>query len=77
MYTEKKIEKADAPIFVGLDARYGKDKTRVFFAVGLTDTLRVLDKADAATFEPYKGDDIDARDKNSSFNFGTRRGGRN
>ena len=44
-----------------------------FFVGGRIDAVSF----DAATFEIFKGDNIDARDKNSHFNFGRARGPRN
>ncbi|HMS41215.1 MAG TPA: DKNYY domain-containing protein [Pyrinomonadaceae bacterium] len=71
-WCDKKMENVDIASFVGLNHHYAKDKNKVYFAAGNLNLPRILEKADAATFEIVKNEDgIDAKDKDNFFNFGT------
>jgi hypothetical protein len=74
---DHKLKDVDAPSFVGLSARYAKDKHKVYFSVSCEEYLSVVDGADPASFELSSGDGVDAIDKNNRYNFGTNRGPRN
>ncbi len=69
-WCDKKLDKADAATFVGLSNGYGKDKTNVWFGLHQEDQPEIVANADAATFEIYKSDTAEARDKNNNFKFG-------
>jgi DKNYY family len=74
---DHKLKDVDASSFVGLSARYAKDKHKVYFSVSCEEELSVVDGADPESFELSSGDGVDAIDKNNRYNFGTNRGPRN